>query len=624
MGKVSFSYGMVNCYITSMDISPYKVACIFLHGETEIVYVVDEGGKLYGVITPSNILDYYRNNNDYINRDFFYLEEIDYCRAQTFFREHPKVHEIPVVDRGKIIGILSSGKRKTKQEWLIIVNDLLICIEEYRRYEYYRKQLKDILEYYKKNGVRVYIVIYPHDGDVLKESDRKIYGIKHKYRCGHVTEMSDYEIAAFFNEDREYAKKFETDYYRNGSIRKNGVLISKDIKSDFFNIHNGYRLVSNAPKAARHKLLVFGPCTALGAYVSDDRTIGYYLQEIINHQVPSQYEVITAATFGGAELGLIQREAVKQGDIAVIFSIYDEIKVAAKSNMESITKVVSVTDLFKNMDNLWNNTFNCLSHHNHVINKEVAKLLYDSMDISPEPACADDCSLPNNYTLRSKRFKPREYYIPYVVDRYYFEKASRDYMKMGWKTGGIIGSIVMNCNPFTKGHRYLIEKALEYVDRLVLFVVEEDLSHFLFKDRIKMVKGGTRDLKDRVLVVGSGKWVISKETFSQYFEKEGEVSEVYDMEYDLRVFGEVVCKYYGITKRFVGEEPTDIVTAQYNVEMERILPEYGIEVHVFPRLKEGGENVSASRVRQYLKEEKYEAMSSLVPTATYDYLMKNL
>ena len=52
---------------------------------------------------------------------------------------------------------------------------------------------------------------------------------------------------------------------------------------------------------------------------------------------------------------------------------------------------------------------------------------------------------------------------------------------------GKIGAIVMNCNPFTLGHKYLIKESLKKVDYLYIFVVEEDKSIFPFKDKILSV-----------------------------------------------------------------------------------------------------------------------------------------
>ena len=41
-------------------------------------------------------------------------------------------------------------------------------------------------------------------------------------------------------------------------------------------------------------------------------------------------------------------------------------------------------------------------------------------------------------------------------------------------SGEVVGSIVMNCNPFTLGHRYLVEQACERSDWVHLYVVKED------------------------------------------------------------------------------------------------------------------------------------------------------
>ena len=54
-----------------------------------------------------------------------------------------------------------------------------------------------------------------------------------------------------------------------------------------------------------------------------------------------------------------------------------------------------------------------------------------------------------------------------------------------------IGSIVMNCNPFTLGHKHLVEYAAKLVDSLYIFVVEEDLSAIPFVDRLFLVHDNT-------------------------------------------------------------------------------------------------------------------------------------
>lgn len=188
---------------------------------------------------------------------------------------------------------------------------------------------------------------------------------------------------------------------------------------------------------------------------------------------------------------------------------------------------------------------------------------------------------------------------------------------------GANGSIVMNCNPFTLGHRYLVEQAAKRCDRLYLFVVEEDASYFAFQDRLSLVRKGTEDLKN-VIVVPSGKFILSKATFKGYFEKESQTEELVDTSQDLNLFTEYVTPYLKITKRFVGEEPFDKVTAQYNKQMKEILPVGGVEVVEIPRKATSGEAISASRVRKLLKERAWEKIAELVPETTLNFLQENI
>lgn len=187
----------------------------------------------------------------------------------------------------------------------------------------------------------------------------------------------------------------------------------------------------------------------------------------------------------------------------------------------------------------------------------------------------------------------------------------------------IVGSIVMNCNPFTLGHRYLIETAASQVDYLYIFVVEEDKSEFPFEDRIKLVERGVSDLKN-VKVLPSGKFIISRITFKDYFMKEKEVeNRIVDTSLDVNIFAQKIAPVLNIKKRFVGEEPYCEVTRHYNLSMDMILPKYGIEFVVIKRKETLDEPISASRVRRLLEENNFDEIKQLVPKTTYDYLMEN-
>jgi [citrate (pro-3S)-lyase] ligase len=182
-----------------------------------------------------------------------------------------------------------------------------------------------------------------------------------------------------------------------------------------------------------------------------------------------------------------------------------------------------------------------------------------------------------------------------------------------------IGAVVVNCNPFTLGHRYLIQYAAAKCDRLYIFVVEEDRSFFPFSDRIELVKLGVKDISN-VVVIPSGQFIISQRTFEAYSNKEALQNEIVDASLDIEIFGEKIAPELGITVRFAGEEPIDNVTRQYNDTMRRMLPQYGIEFEVVNRKKEGDKAISASRVRQLLENKNFSEISKLVPKTTLKYL----
>lgn len=183
------------------------------------------------------------------------------------------------------------------------------------------------------------------------------------------------------------------------------------------------------------------------------------------------------------------------------------------------------------------------------------------------------------------------------------------------------GCIVMNANPFTEGHLYLVKTALERVDFLIVFVVSEEGSYYSFEDRYEIVKLNLKEYKN-VIVVPSGKFIISRFTFPEYFQKDDLQSEKIEMRDDLIVFAEKIAPALNISVRYVGEEPEDNVTRQYNETMKEILPGNGIEVVEIPRKTLENKVISASCVRRAVKEKNFESIKHLIPVATYEYLIK--
>lgn len=186
-------------------------------------------------------------------------------------------------------------------------------------------------------------------------------------------------------------------------------------------------------------------------------------------------------------------------------------------------------------------------------------------------------------------------------------------------TGGTVGAAVMNCNPFTKGHRYLIETAAKECDHLYIFVLSEDKSEFPAKDRIEMVRLGTANLHN-VTVLPTGPYLISSATFPTYFLKERDNAEQVHCLLDIEIFCNYFAKKFGITRRYVGTEPLSPMTDQYNEALAAHLPQRGIQLRLIPRKETDGTPISASAVRAYLADGNLAALKTLLPQTTLEYL----
>ncbi len=74
------------------------------------------------------------------------------------------------------------------------------------------------------------------------------------------------------------------------------------------------------------------------------------------------------------------------------------------------------------------------------------------------------------------------------------------------------GAIVMNANPFTLGHRYLVEEAARRCSLLHIFVVSEDASLVPAHVRMRLVKEGCSGIPGLVFH-GTDSYMISNATF---------------------------------------------------------------------------------------------------------------
>ncbi len=184
-------------------------------------------------------------------------------------------------------------------------------------------------------------------------------------------------------------------------------------------------------------------------------------------------------------------------------------------------------------------------------------------------------------------------------------------------------AIVMNANPFTLGHRYLVLQAAQEATTLYVIVVREDRSAFSYAERLAMIKAGCEGL-DNVVVVEGSEYAISELTFPTYFLKQVTDATDTHITLDLDLFARHIAPALGVTTRFVGSEPIDALTARYNELMQEKLPQHGIEVKTVDRLVLDGQPVSASRVRQALADGSLRRADALVADTTCPYLIAHL
>ena len=209
------------------------------------------------------------------------------------------------------------------------------------------------------------------------------------------------------------------------------------------------------------------------------------------------------------------------------------------------------------------------------------------------------------------------------------------------------GVVVMNANPFTQGHLYLLQQASRQVDHLFVIPVKEDRSQFPYSERLEMIRNGVIPGSDRVstaqpsegnyfsgrdpknqfpsaftnparniTVLEGSEYQISEATFPTYFLKDLSDASETQMRLDIDLFARHIAPALNATVRFVGSEPTDKLTARYNEIMRGLLP----EVVVIPRL----ETISASSVRKALEEGSFRRASALCPETTWPYLLAAL
>lgn len=397
-------------------------------------------------------------------------------------------------------------------------------------------------------------------------------------------------------------------------IGTDGARHLRDCSGKYFNTVNGHRITTNQPDHPERIIYTVGGCGILGIGVRDCGTLASQLQMILNEQVPEyrfsveNYGFFLDGVNPEKEMtSVLEALPLKPGDIVVGYG-------GIKTETAEFSRPQDGRELF--FDNLQHVTEKCHQLVAFEVFKTLKKHNFFQKTLHENHKIAAPCSNSRqaDYGLLPEQREKLEEYKSTLA--HFFRQQLRNL-----RGEPKVGTIVMNCNPFTIGHRYLIEQCAAKVDFLVVFVVQEDRSYFPFEDRIDLVDKGTEDIAN-VGIIESGNFIISELTFSEYFNKSELQDTVVDSSKDVTLFAREIAPAMHISVRFAGSEPFDKVTRQYNQMLGRILPLYGVEFVEIPRLVIEGETVSASRVRELLAQKDWAAIERLVPAATLEYLQK--
>jgi len=487
--------------------------------------------------------------------------------------------------------------------------------------------MKDALLLLAKKNVPVYFynrIGLEKTGFVYSDSarNRMREHISYPYLLDHLDE--------YVNDLKElFGDLYSKDYIKELGkipqvIAKGDTYCHEDYVSQYVNVIEGKRAVCYQPEKYRRTIHVYGRCGAFGYAVEDKNSLPSLIQkELISNGV-KDVRVVNHGLWGGEDQYLdhnFLNDSVgyKEGDIVLFYMKHIDKRLLR--HWEGIgLKYKEITHEWHQYPEAKWCFYDKPGHMNHIGYQHVAELIAKDLIRQSFAAKSVEKRYFDNFNS--------QYLKAYLKNNNNFDF----YREIAEYTNGILkefplssdsmicGSIVMNCNPFTKGHRYLIEYASKQVERLYIFVVQEDKSFFRFVDRLEMVKQGTSDLKN-VVVVSSGKFIISSLTFPEYFMKDYVKEKNFDVSMDVETFCKHIAPPLHIKKRFAGEEPFDPVTLNYNENMRRILPKYGMEFCEIPRLELDSERViNATEVRRLLKDRNFEAISEYVPQSTLTIL----
>jgi [citrate (pro-3S)-lyase] ligase len=553
------------------------------------------------------------------NPDLEFPYDIKTVQPEHFFECSTGVDAI-------LLALLDGGAKYSIAEYtdlpIILLGDLLIDIDELRIFF-------DVEDKIKKCGAVLFLMDLTRPlFEIKNPSDDELAKLHHHYLYAdyldhHATKL----LIPYYDEipscNEEYARTVYDTIKIIKVIQKQGIYFLQDVETKYANVINGLRFTSDSPAIYDGTIHLFGNCNAVSCFCEDKYTIASQLQSLLNigktlHD--KVYRVINHANWQDYAGSFKQMLCADFNHDDIVLLLNRKMKRFAYYLNPAITHLYDVCSTFDRPHNMREVFFD--TYH---LNPRGAKMLAERFYAiigGDKTGCLDMASetIRNHVDVIRNAIIPLKTIAAENQANQDIDKYTEYLLAEKVLCEGLVGAVVMNANPFTNGHLHLIEQASQNCDFLYIFVVEEDRSFFKFDSRFSMVKSGVANIPN-VKIIPSGSLIISSVTLPEYFMKEESPDIKIDASKDLNIFADIIAPALNIAVRFVGEEPFDQVTNQYNQAMKSMLPPKGIAVVEIQR-KASSNNVpiSASKVRELLHERRFDEIADFVPRTTLEYL----
>lgn len=414
-----------------------------------------------------------------------------------------------------------------------------------------------------------------------------------------------------------FIKTHEYDLNQISKIVFNGIHnVLLDSRELGFNIVDGKRMTLGTPDCASRSIHVFGPCIVQGLCVVDSQTIPSLLQRILHENGFDDVRVENHGLAYGKDLlndlMYMMATPVSGGDIVVWFSGFSEKEERILANCS--IPVMDAKQLALGMiGGMLNNPFHCNAESNRTYALRIFQHLSDWLKTTH--SCFEPEDLISHYGI------PLFINPDAILDSHELRDYIRDIVQYDFhQPSKTKGCVVVNANPCTNGHIYLIEEALKRVDLLYVFLVEESKGSFSYLDREYMLAENYKD-NPRVRIVSGGRVLTSALGFPEYFNRGAKPKRI-DPILNHKIFALRIAPALGITHRFFGSEPFDEVTRELNRTALHYLPRHGVSVTIIERATAQGSIISAKTVRELYSLNKFYEIAGYVPRSTFSRLLE--